>query len=154
MTGRINILFLCTGNICRSPMAEFIMKKLISDSGAGPEFVISSAACTSEETGNDIYPPAKRKLKEKGIPFTFHAARRVTKKDMDIADYVVVMDGRNTRRLFSDFGNSYAEKTYRILEFAGEDTDVSDPWYTGDFETAYTEIERGCRALLRKCLKD
>ena len=110
MTGRINILFLCTGNICRSPMAEFIMKKLVSDSGAGPEFVISSAACTSEETGNDIYPPAKRKLKEKGIPFTFHTARRVTKKDLDSADYVVVMDGRNTRRLFSDFSGIRTRK--------------------------------------------
>ena len=151
MKGAVNIVFLCTGNICRSPMAEFIMKKLIGDCGLEDRFKISSAACTSEETGNDIYPPAKRKMREKGIPFTFHAARRVTKADMDNADYVVVMDGRNIRSLEASFGRAYSDKTYRILEFTGENRNVSDPWYTGDFETAYTEIERGCRALLERC---
>ena len=151
MNRTFNILFLCTGNICRSPMAEFIMKKLIGDCGLEDRFKISSAACTSEEIGNDIYPPAKRKMREKGILFTFHVARRVTRTDMDNAGYVVVMDGRNIRSLEANFGKTYSDKTYRILEFTGENRDVSDPWYTGDFETAYTEIERGCRAILERC---
>lgn len=128
-------------------MAEFIMKKLVSDEGLNEDFYIESAAVSREETGNDIYPPAKRKLREKDIPFAPRQARTVTSDDADSFDYLIVMDGSNLEYLRRIIGISH--KAYRLLDFTprkGED--ISDPWYSGDFELAYNDIYEGCRGLL------
>lgn len=150
------ILFVCHGNICRSPMAEFVLKNL-DETGA---FDIASAAVSTEETGNDIYPPAQRKMQEKGIPFTHRAARQMTKADYDYYDFIVCMDRSNLRWMryilgFEpevDAGTPERHKVSLMMHWAGEDRDVADPWYTGDFERAYKDIEKGCKGLLNKIM--
>ena len=150
------ILFVCHGNICRSPMAEFVLKNL-DETGA---FDIASAAVSTEETGNDIYPPAQRKIQEKGIPFTHRAARQMTKADYDYYDFIVCMDRSNLRWMryilgFEpevDAGAPERHKVSLMMHWAGEDRDVADPWYTGDFERAYKDIEKGCKGLLNKIM--
>ena len=144
----IRILFICHGNICRSPMAEFILKDLAAKAGREREFLISSAAVSNEEIGNDMYPPAKRILREKGVPFERRRARRVTAEEMNAYDLVIVMDGSNRRNLERMFGPAYADKIRYLSEYAGLDRDVADPWYTDDFETAYNDILSGCRGIL------
>lgn len=139
------ILFVCHGNICRSPMAEFIMKKLAADAGMSGDIYIESAAVSREETGNDIYPPAKRKLTEKGIPFAPRCARTVTAHDLDLFDRIIAMDSSNMRILKRNFPRS--DKICRLSDFS-DGRDIDDPWYTGDFETAFNDIYRGCKALL------
>lgn len=141
----IKILFICHGNICRSPMAEFIMKKLVADRGLGGDFYIESAAVSREETGNDIYPPAKRKLTEKGVPFTSRRARTVTDRDFEEFDHIIVMDGSNLRILERNF--PYSDKVCRLSDFS-DGADVADPWYSGDFERAFDDIYKGCLGLL------
>ncbi|MBR1480728.1 MAG: low molecular weight phosphotyrosine protein phosphatase [Paludibacteraceae bacterium] len=144
------ILFLCHGNICRSPMAEYLMRYLVEQQGRTRDFDIASAAVSDEETGNDIYPPAKRKLTEKGIPFGRHAARRVTSQDYDRYDRIVCMDHSNIRLLTYRIGADTAGKVSLLLDWAGESQDVADPWYTGDFEATYRDLLRGCSAMLRQ----
>ncbi|MBR1426088.1 MAG: low molecular weight phosphotyrosine protein phosphatase [Paludibacteraceae bacterium] len=144
------ILFLCHGNICRSPMAEYLMRYLVEQQGRTRDFDIASAAVSDEETGNDIYPPAKRKLTEKGIPFGRHAARRVTSQDYDRYDRIVCMDHSNIRLLTYRIGADTAGKVSLLLDWAGESRDVADPWYTGDFEATYRDLLRGCSAMLRQ----
>ncbi len=143
------ILFICHGNICRSPMAEFVMKHLVRECGREADFEIASAAVSSEETGNDIYPPAKRKLTEKGIPFSRRAARKITREDYEYYDYVVCMDRSNLRLLRYIIGEDDAKKVSLLMAWKGENRDVADPWYTGDFETTYQDVVTGCRALLK-----
>ena len=143
------ILFLCHGNICRSPMAEMIFRDLANKEGLGNRLCAVSAAVSTEETGNDIYPPAKRMLKQKGIPFTSHRAHLVTKTEMESATLVIIMDEQNRRRLHYLFGNRFDAKTHLLMEYAGESRSVADPWYTDDFEAAYRDIDAGCRGLLR-----
>lgn len=146
----IKIIFVCHGNICRSPMAEYIFKDMVKKAGVENRFEIQSAATSREEIGNDIYPPAKAKLKEKGIPFNRHQARRITEDDCRYFDYVILMDKNNAVNFGRMFGGAYTDKEYRLLDFADVPGDVADPWYTDDFETAYRDIERGCRGLLKK----
>lgn len=122
-------------------MAEFIMKDLVKKAGLENEFEIASAAVSSEEWGNDMYPPAKRKLAEKGIPFTRRRARQITSKDVDHYDLIVYMDDHNGRLLKRRFPQGHFVPML--------DTEVDDPWYTGDFETAYNDIYRGCKKLLQ-----
>lgn len=151
---RKKILFVCHGNICRSPMAEFVLKHLAAEAGRADEFEIASAAVSTEETGNDIYPPAKRKLREKGIPFTCHAARQITREDYRYYDYIVCMDRSNLHLLRYIIGDDTAGKVSLLMGWVNNPNDqivnISDPWYTGDFEATYRDLIRGCTAMLNK----
>ncbi len=143
------VLFICHGNICRSPMAEFVMKQLVAEAGREQEFQIESAAVSTEEIGNDLYPPAKRKLTEKGVPFTRHAARQITREDYQCFDYIICMDNSNLRLLRYLIGEDTLGKVSLLLEWADVSRDVADPWYTGDFGAAYQDILQGCQAFLK-----
>ena len=141
------ILFVCHGNICRSPMAEFIMKKAVADAGLSGEYEIASAATSAEEIGNDIYPPAKETLRRHGIPFERRRARRITPEDYRHYDRIYVMDRNNLRwleRLMPDPDG----KVRLLMSVVGEGRDVADPWYTGDFEATYLDISEAVEALL------
>lgn len=142
------ILFICHGNICRSVMAEFVMKELCRQQGCLDAFEIASAAVSTEEIGNDIYPPAKRKLREKGIPFDYHAARQITPADYAYYDYIICADRSNLRWLNRIIGDDPDNKVSLMMQWTGESRDVADPWYTGDFDSAYRDIDRACRAIL------
>jgi len=143
---KTKILFVCHGNICRSVMAEFVMKHLCREAGIEDRFEIDSAAVSTEEIGNDIYPPAQRKLREKGIPFTRHSARRITRADYAYYDYILCADRANIRWLERIIGEDNDHKISLMLA----SRDISDPWYTGDFEEAYQDILAACRAILEK----
>jgi len=143
---KTKILFVCHGNICRSVMAEFVMKHLCREAGIEDSFEIDSAAVSTEEIGNDIYPPAQRKLREKGIPFTRHSARRITRADYAYYDYILCADRANIRWLERIIGEDNDHKISLMLA----SRDISDPWYTGDFEEAYQDILAACRAILEK----
>lgn len=144
----INILFICHGNICRSPMAEFIFKKIVKNKGLEKEFYIASAATSTEEIGNPVYPPAKRKLAEHNISCEGKRAIQVTKSDYDKYDYLIVMEEYNIRNLMRIIKNDKDNKVHRLLDFTDNPKDIDDPWYTGDFETTYNEIVKGCTCLL------
>lgn len=141
----IKILFICHGNICRSPMAEFIMHDIVRKYNMEDKFVINSKAISDEELGNPIYPKAFRKLDEKEILVGNHRASMINKFDFDSYDYIIAMDYHNVNVLNSMFG--YSDKVFKLLYFVGSNEDVLDPWYTGDFETTYNDILKGCEAL-------
>ena len=146
------ILFICHGNICRSPMAECIFKKLAADAGRGDEFLVASAATSDEEifrgVGNPVYPPARRVLLRNGFDPGGKRARQMTKADYDAFDLLVLMDGNNRRNALRLLGGDPDNKL-RMLGDYGAGHDVADPWYSGDFDTAFDEILRGCRGLLK-----
>ena len=142
------VLFVCHGNICRSPMSEFIMKKAVRDSGRGDGFEIDSAATSREEIGNDIYPPAKAVLRRHGIPFQSRRARQITASDLSYYDHIFVMDRNNLRNLQRMFG-VLPDKVRMLMSLCGESRDVADPWYTGDFESTYSDITSALNAWLR-----
>lgn len=139
----IKILFICHGNICRSTMAEFLMKDLVRKAHRAADFQIESAATSREEIGNDIHRGTKAKLREVGVSFTRHAARQVTKADYDRFDYLIVMDDENIRGLFRIIESDPEGKVYKLLAFAGKDRDIADPWYTGNFDDTYDDIMEG-----------
>lgn len=148
------IIFVCHGNICRSPMAEWIFKHIAEENGRGSDFKISSAAVSYEEIGNDIYPPAKKILTENGIPFKKHRAHRITLDEILDSDYVVVMDSSN-RYLISNLITKEASDPKQIAQAEAKvhmllSRDVADPWYTDNFQKAYDDIYEGCSALLKK----
>lgn len=143
-----HILFVCHGNICRSPMGEFIMKDLVRKAGLTAAVSVDSVACTTEEIGNDMYPPAKKILTAKGIPFAPRRARLITREDYDRADVILAMDRENLRRLTRLLGEDKAGKIRLLLSYTGTPHEVADPWYTGDFEETYQDILAGCRAVL------
>ena len=142
------ILFICHGNICRSPMAEFVMKDLAAKAGKRGAFEIASAAVSREELGNPVYPPAKRKLLEHGIRCDGHAARQMTRADYDKFDYIIGMDTANIRNLNRMLKNDPDGKVYKFLSFTGSGCDIADPWYTGDFEATYRDVVEGCNGFL------
>lgn len=147
----LKILFVCHGNICRSPMAEFIFKGMVQSAGRSDDFYIASAATSGEEipggVGNPVYPPAKRELEKHGYSCSGKRAVRLKKDDYEKYDYIVGMDGENMRNMLRLFRGDDEGKLYKLLEFTGSDKDVSDPWYTGDFSRAYSDILEGCKAL-------
>lgn len=143
----MKILFICHGNICRSPMAEFVMKELVKKSGR-TDIYIESAATSTEEIGNDIHPGTKRKLREEGIPFERRAARRMTAADYSRFDLIVGMDTENIRNILRITGGDPENKVRRLLEFTDRVRDIADPWYTGDFDETFRDIDRGCRGIL------
>ena len=148
-----SVLFVCHGNICRSPMAEYIMKETVRKSGLGMPR-IDSAAVSYEEEGNDIYPPAKRVLNAHGIPFGRHSAHRVMDSEASEYDLIVIMDSSNRRLLSRIISPMNMSKVHMMMEYAGKHSDVSDPWYTGDFEKTYRDITEGCKGLLASMMKD
>lgn len=143
-----NILFVCHGNICRSPMAEFMMKQLVMERGREAEFEIDSVATSTEEIGNDMYPPARRCLRAHGVPFGHRQARQITRADFDKADCVLVMDRNNLRWLRMLGFDDKDKKVKLLMSLAGEERDVADPWYTGDFERTYDDIAMALPRLL------
>lgn len=149
------ILFVCHGNICRSPMAEFVMKKLVADAGRSEEFYISSCATSREEIfngiGNPIYPPAKRELKKQGIPFdSDKRAVQLRAEDYGKYDYIIAMDSLNIRNINRIIADDRDNKIYKLMSFAGSDSDVADPWFSNRFDIAFNDILNGCMGLLEK----
>lgn len=142
------ILFVCHGNICRSPMAEFIMKDLVEQAGLSSRFQIASAATSMEEIGNPIYPPARRKLREHGILAEGHRARRMERSDYREYDYLIAMEQYNVRNMLRILGQDSEGKIHLLRDFTDYPGDIDDPWYSGDFTTAYQQILEGCQGLL------
>ena len=140
------VLFVCHGNICRSPMAEFVMKDLVAKAGRNAEFSIASAAVSREEIGNPVYPPARRELARHGIGCDGHAAHQITKAELDRYDRIYYMDESNARYLRRLFGDA-AAKCRPLLPH-----DVADPWYTGDFGATWADILEGCSRILEECV--
>lgn len=148
----IKILFICHGNICRSPMAEFVMKNLTAAHGLSDQFLIGSAATSTEEIwngiGNPVYPPARRKLEEHGIDCGAKRAVQLVRADYTKYDFLIGMDQANIRSMHRILGGDPEGKIYKLLSFAGSDRDISDPWYTGDFDATYRDVTEGCGSLL------
>lgn len=144
------ILFICHGNICRSPMAEFIMKDLVQKAGLENQFYIESAATSTEELGNEVYPPAKRKLAEHGISCKGKTARQITRADYNRFDMLIGMDDWNLRNMKRFWPEDPEGKIFKLMDFTNRPGDVADPWYTGDFEATWRDCLEGCEALLRE----
>lgn len=148
----IKILFICHGNICRSPMAEMVLKHMVRERHIEKEFFIASAATSTEEIGNNVHPGTRKKLAEEGIACEIRQAVQVRKKDYPNYDYLIVMDANNYRNLMWMLGGDPEHKVYRLLDFAGrKGQDIADPWYTGNFDETYDDITEGCEGLLH-CL--
>lgn len=146
----IKILFVCHGNICRSPIAQYVMQDLVRREGLESGFYIDSAATSSEETGNPVYPPARRILAKYQVPCGGHRARRMEQSDYKKYDYLVGMEGYNLRNMMRILGDDPEDKVSLLLDWTDRPGDIDDPWYTGDFETVYRQIRQGCEAMLRK----
>ena len=148
----IKVLFICHGNICRSPMAEFVMKDLVRKAGLDDKIYVASAATSTEEIGNSVYPPVKRKLAEHGIDCAGKTARQMTRTDYREYDLLVGMDNANIRNMNRISGGDPDGKISKLLEYAGRADEVADPWYTGDFEATWQDVLAGCTGLLDKIM--
>ena len=144
----IKILFVCHGNICRSPMAEFVMKDLVKQAGREKDFEIASAATSSEEIGNPVYPPARRKLAQHGIDCSGKTARQLTQADYAHWDLIIGMDHANLRNMRRLFPEDQEHKIHLLMDYTVRPGQVADPWYTGDFETTWQDVLEGCQGLL------
>ena len=151
------IMFVCHGNICRSPMAEFILKKMVSERGLENAFSIASSATSSEEiyrgVGNPIYPPARRELERHGVAYESRRAVQLVSDDYDKYDMFVGMDSANVRNIHRIFGSDKDRKIFKLMEFTSRGGDVADPWYSDRFDIAFDDIYDGCEALLNSILK-
>lgn len=150
----IRVLFICHGNICRSPMAEFILKDMVAKIGIEDKFHIESRATSSEEiyrgVGNPVYPPAKKELSAHGISCEGKRAKQLVKSDYDSFDYLIGMEEVNIRNMKRILGNDELGKMHKLLEYAGSDRDIADPWYSGNFEKTFSDIVEGCNGFLEK----
>ena len=145
----VKILFVCHGNICRSPMAEYVMKDLVRRAGLEAQFEIASAATSTEEIGNPVYPPARQKLAEHGIGCSGHAARQLTRQDYEAFDILIGMDSANLRNMRRICGGDPEKKIHLLLDYANRPgQEVADPWYTGDFSKTWEDVLQGCQGLL------
>lgn len=150
----IKILFICHGNICRSPMAEFLLKHMVKEKGMAGQFQIDSAATSTEEIGNPVHYGTRRKLAQYGISVAGKTAVRMQKRDYDFYDYLIGMDDANIRNMCRIAGGDPDHKICKLLEFAGSTRDIADPWYTGNFDETYDDILEGCEAFLEKLQRD
>lgn len=150
----IHVLFVCHGNICRSTMSQFVMQYLVEAQQLQDQFYIDSAATSREEIGNDVHYGTKAKLREMNIPFTYHAARQMTKKDYTDFDYLIGMDEVNLRNMQRISGGDPQHKIYSLLSFAGRRDSIADPWYTGNFDATFQDVWEGCNALLEILKKE
>lgn len=147
---KTKILFVCHGNICRSPMAEFIMKDLVEKAGKSGKYEIASAATSTEEIGNSVYPPARQKLAEHGISCKGKTARQITKADYSYYDLIIGMDTYNMRNMLRCFGGDADGKVHKLMDFTSRKGDVADPWYTGNFDATWRDCLEGCTELLKR----
>ena len=151
----IKILFICHGNICRSPMAESIFNYKIKQLGIADRFEVDSAGTSREELGHGVHKGTVKKLREMNIPVTPHSARQFSWVDYEYYDYIIAMDSFNVANILRIAGDTdYDGKVHKIMEYAGEDRDVADPWYTGNFDATYNEISRGVDGLLEELVKE
>ena len=141
----VKVLFVCHGNICRSPMGEYVLRDMVKKAGMADRFEIASAAVSTEELGNPVYPPARQELKRHGIDCAGHRARQITRRDLDYYDRILYMDRSNERWLNRMFPGQWQKKCRPLL-----DRDVADPWYTGDFTATWEDICEGCRKLMEE----
>ncbi|HEX3021621.1 MAG TPA: low molecular weight protein-tyrosine-phosphatase [Lachnospiraceae bacterium] len=144
----IKLLFVCLGNICRSPMAEFVMKDIVRQRGLEDMFLIASAATSTEEIGNPVHPGTRGKLREYGISTEGKYAVQLSRKDYERYDYLIGMEQRNVTNMLRILGNDPKRKVHRLLNFSSNPRDIADPWYTGDFDRTYEDVLEGCNALL------
>ena len=142
------VLFICHGNICRSPMAEFVFKDMVRKQHLEEKFIIESAATSREEIGNDVHHGTKRKLAEVGVPVERRKARQVTKEDYRTYDYLLLMDQWNHRNLMRIIGSDDDKKVFGLLDFSENPRDIADPWYTGNFDVTYDDVVEGCETFL------
>ena len=145
----IKVLFICHGNICRSPMAEFILKDMVSARGLADRFYIESAATSYEEIGNPVYPPARAELAKHGISCKGKQARKLLKRDFEEFDYLIAMEGFNLRNIKREFGAALTDEVKLLLDYTDTPGDIDDPWYTGSFDVTYGEIVAGCQGFLQ-----
>ncbi|MCR5652040.1 MAG: low molecular weight phosphotyrosine protein phosphatase [Lachnospiraceae bacterium] len=146
----IKVLFICHGNICRSPMGMFILRKMVKEEGLEEFFQIDSAATSTEELGNPVYPPAYRKLAEMGIDARGHRAHQMTRREYKEYDHIIAMDNWNLRNIEYITGPDTEKKISLCLDHTDEPGEIDDPWYTRDFDTAYDQIYKGCRGFLNE----
>ena len=150
----IRVLFVCLGNICRSPMAEMVFKDMINQKGLSQEFYIDSAATSTEAIGEGIHYGTRGILEEKEIPFKQHISRQMTKEDYNSFDYILGMEDKNIRNILRIIGQDKENKVYRLLDFSENPRDIADPWYTGNFEITYNDVEEGCTKFLEYLLNN
>ena len=144
----INLLFVCHGNICRSPMAEFVMKNMIEKEHLGNRFYVASAATSMEEIWNPVHRGTREKLREYGISTDGKYAVQLSRKDYDKYDYLIGMEQRNVSNMLRILGGDPEGKVKRLLDYSSDSRDIADPWYTGDFDRTYDDVHEGCKALL------
>lgn len=149
----IRIMFVCLGNICRSPMAEFVFRDMVQKKGLHDLFYAASAATSSEETGNTVHPGTKKKLKEYGIVTDGKRSVQLTRNDYEKYDYLIGMEQRNINHMIRILGKDEKQKISRLLDFTNNARDIADPWYTGNFDRTYEDIYEGCQALLEFLLE-